>query len=342
MFNHSLKFIFPGLLALYSFLNIWFLDGDRLSQAELPLNITFSLIFFISYAVWFFNAWIERFAPKRFKITHPLIIQFLLSLIAVIFITLIAVLLTGVVFGGPFSYSFQNFLLTSAFGFRINLFLNSVNAIYFFFTKYKAKEIEAQKLKVLNANAKLATISNQINPHFFFNNLSALSNLIHEDIDLADEYLLRLSNIYRYILKHNTEELISFRQELEFLKDYVALLKIRFQNALKFNFEITEECNSAFIPPAVLQLLIENVVKHNIFTNDKPMEVWVCAKDEECKIKNQKQEKVDKSYSSGIGLQNIRDRYKFLGKEIEIIDTGSYFEVKLPLIKSHENPSSRR
>jgi two-component system LytT family sensor kinase len=342
MFNHRLKFLFPGILGLYSFLNILLLDGDRLYQAELPVNVAFILIACIVYSVWLSNAWIEKYVPKLSRKIHPLFIQFGLSLVAVTIISLLSVLITGYWLGGPFSYSSQNFLLTSAFGFRINLFLNTLNAIYFFFKKFKAKELEAEKLKTLNANAKLATINNQINPHFFFNNLSALSNLMHEDIDKADLYLLKLSNIYRYILKNNTQELTTLEKELNFLKDYIDLLSMRFQDALIFKKEINSSFLQYQIPPAVLQLLVENVVKHNIFTVQHPMEVSLVIEGNKCIIKNELRKKEDKSYSTGVGIQNIIDRYKFLGKKIEVIQTSDFFQVNLPLIDPNENTGSRR
>lgn len=342
MFNHKFRFGFPGILAIYSFFNILLLDGDRLYQVELPLDAAFILIAFICYAVWFSNAWIEKKLVNLFNKVHPLILQFGFSLIAVTLISLLAVSVTGAVLGGPFSYSSQNFLLTSAFGFRINLFLNTLNAIFFFFKKFKLKEIETERLKTLNANAKLKTINNQINPHFFFNNLSALSNLMHQDIAMADRYLLKLSNIYRYILKNNALELIPIEEELDFLDDYIDLLSMRFQDALLFKKEIDQNLLNRSIPPAVLQLLVENVVKHNFFTAKDPMEVLIKVEDEKCVIKNKMQLREDKSYSSGIGLQNIIDRYKFLGREIEVSKLTDHFQVTLPLIQDDKNSDSRR
>lgn len=340
MFNHKYRLVFPGLLGLFSFFNILLLDGDRLYQAELPVDATFVLIFGISYAVWFSNSWIEKlFVPKLKKI-QPLLVQFAASLVAVTLISLIAVGITSAVYGGPFSYSTQNLLLTSAFGYRINLFLNILNAVFFFAKKLREKELEAEKLKTLNANAKLETINNQLNPHFFFNNLSALSNLMHHDIALADLYLQKLSNIYRYILKNSSNELIPFREEFWFLNDYIDLLGIRFQSALTFKKEIDDFYSEYALPPAVLQLLVENVVKHNFFTSSHPMEVLIKVEDAHCTIRNKKQGKLEKSFSSGVGLKNIMERYRFLGREIEIIDEADFFQVTLPLIQSHESSNS--
>jgi two-component system LytT family sensor kinase len=342
MFDHRYKFVFPGLLAVYSFLNIQLLDGDRLFQAEIESSKLFYLIFFLCYAVWLANWLIEKYALKKFEKHHPLLIQFGCSLVAVSLISLISVYATGLFFGDPYSYSMTNLLLTSGFSFRINLFLNSINAIYFFSKKLKEKAVEAERLQTLNMSAKLESLNSQINPHFFFNNLSALSALIHEDVKLADAYLQKLSTIYRYILNNKDKELVSLREELNFLKNYVALLSIRFQESLSFKIEVDESCTNLLLPPAVLQLLVENVVKHNYFTISEPIEVLIHADCDYIIIRNKKQLKDAVDFSTGIGLQNISDRYRFLGSEINVMNAEGYFEVKLPLIKTYENRNHRR
>jgi hypothetical protein len=132
MFSHRYKFIYPGLLGLYSFFNILILDGDRLFQAALPKNQLFPLIIILSYLVWFANYFIEKNTLPLFKKVHPLAVQFLSSFVLISGLALISVKSTGLIFGGPFDLTKQNFLLTLGFLFRVNLFLNCVNAIYYF------------------------------------------------------------------------------------------------------------------------------------------------------------------------------------------------------------------
>ncbi|MFN3800530.1 sensor histidine kinase [Belliella pelovolcani] len=340
MFNGPYKFLFPGLLAVYSFINIKVLDGDRLYQADLPLDKLFYIIFILCYAVWFVNAFIEKYNTNiKIKI-QPLLLQFGFSIIGVFFISLSSIIITEAALGEPFSYSFQNLLLTSGFAFRINLFLNCINAILYFSKRYKEKAVEAEKLHSLNVEAQLVSLNSQINPHFFFNNLSTLSSLIHEDPKLADEYLQKLSTIYRHILSTRDKELIPLKEELAFLDNYISLLSIRFQKSLKFSKNISSECKDLLLPPSVLQLLVENVVKHNYFTEKEPLTVTITSDCEQIKIHNKKQKKDVVEYSSGIGLQNISERYSFLDKKIVIIDEKEYFQISLPLI--HEDSNSRR
>lgn len=342
MFNNRFKFILSGLLGLYSFWNIVTLEGDRLFQADLPTKDLFVVIVILSYAVWFANWTIEKFIISKITALQPLVSQFLVSLIFVSIIVFCSVEITGLIFGGPFGLSFQNLLLTIGFTLRINLFLNCVNAIYFFNKKFNEKSVETEKLKTLNTQAKLESINTQLNPHFFFNNLSALSVLIHEDVDQADAYLQRLSIIYRYILTNKNQELVTVAEEIEFLKSYLDLLEIRFKNSLSFDLQLTSDCPERMIPPAVLQLLVENAVKHNYFTLKEPLEIRVKVSCEQIEIFNKKQIKINTEKSTGIGLQNISDRYRFLNLSILVEDRQDSFRVILPLIETDEHTFSRR
>ncbi len=342
MFSHRFKFIFPGLLAVYSFWNIITLEGDRLFQADLSEGKLFTVIFLLSYAVWFSNFAIEKFMLPISQKFHPLISQFIASIFAVSAIALISVQLSGFFFGGAFNFTLQNFLLTIGFTLRINLFLNCLNAIYFFNKKLGEKALEAEKLKTLTYEAKLQAVNSQLNPHFFFNNLSALSSLIHQNVHQADEYLLRLSKIYRYILANQSRELVSLEEELDFLQDYISLLTIRFKDSLSFDLVLDKNCVGMMIPPAVLQLLVENVVKHNYFTVKDPLEIKLVSDCKNLQISNKKQPKLPTDISTGIGLQNISDRYKFLYLAVIIEDDPDLFKVVLPLIKADEYTFSRR
>ena len=342
MFHHRYNFIFAGLLGMYSFWNIVTLEGDRLFQAELPSQDLFYVVIFLAYAVWYANLGIEKFILSRVKVVYPLLLQFASSLVVVALIALISVEITGIIFGGPFTFSFQNFVLTLGFTFRINLFLNCVNAIFFFNRKFNEKALEAEKLKTLSTQAKLESINTQLNPHFFFNNLSALSVLIHEDVNQADAYLQRLSIIYRYILNNQQQELVTISEELDFLKNYIELLSIRFKDSLTFKMELDVTGTAKSIPPAVLQLLVENVVKHNYFTIKEPLQVHIKSDHEQIEVFNLKQPKNVLEESTGIGLQNISDRYRFLNLSIQVEDSLDSFKVILPLIETDEHTFSRR
>ena len=336
MFDHKYKYVFALGLGVYSFLNIYFLDGDRLFAAKLEATPLIVLILLLCLAVWMINWGVQVFLSGKSTTFHPLILQFASSATVVVLLSFLSSEISGAILGGSYSFSLQNFLLTLAFTSRVNLFLNSIHAIYFFSEKLKLKAVETEKLRSLTTEAKLDSINSHLNPHFFFNNLSALSVLIHQDVQLADRYLQKLSEIYRYILNNRNNELVKLDQELLFLKNYLELLSIRFDQAIQFRLEIDPELSQAFVPPAVLQLLVENVVKHNYFTQKEPLEVRIFSEGKSLNIWNKKQVKPVVDYSTGIGLQNISDRYKFLNQSIRIVNQSDHFLVEIPLIYEQE------
>mgnify|MGYP006193953637 FL=1 len=336
MFSTKYRYAFAAGLGVYSFLNIYFLDSDRLFAVKLEATPLFILILLLCISVWIINWGIQSYFSGKNARFHPLILQFGSSAVGMVVLSFISSEISGAVLGGPFSFSLQNFLLTLAFTSRINLFLNSVNAIYFFSEKLKQKALETEKLRSLTSEAKLESINSHLNPHFFFNNLSALSVLIHQDVKLADRYLQKLSEIYRYILNNRNNELVKLEQELLFLKNYLDLLTIRFDQSIRFQVDIEAEFNELLIPPAVLQLLVENVVKHNYFTQKEPLEVKIFSEGKALKIWNKKQIKEVVDDSTGIGLQNISERYKFLRRRIRIENQTDHFLVEIPLIDVQE------
>jgi LytS/YehU family sensor histidine kinase len=264
---------------------------------------------------------------------HPLISQFVSSIIAVMIISVTSVLLTSSFLGQPFDFIQKNVMLTAGFNFRVNLFLNTINAVYFFNKKYREKELETEKLKSSTISARYEVLNNQINPHFLFNNLNTLSTLIRTDTKKADLFLQKLSDIYRYLLKTNEDELVRLKDELNFLNDYIELLQIRFGDAIKINMSIDEGLHETMVPPTVLQLLVENVVKHNYFTEKQPVNVTIENSGNTILVANTLQKKEAIETSFGIGLKNISERYRFFDKDIDVQDKDeSFFKVAIPVI----------
>ncbi|MGY6559873.1 MAG: sensor histidine kinase [Nitritalea sp.] len=343
MFSHNYRWLFILFLTAFSFLNIWLLDGDRLTLVEvqaLPLGL---LVFLAVTYVWEGNRLLQRYLVHKPTGFHVLVNQFLASLLLTGLGALFFTWASAKVYGDPFFFRVENFLLIAGFMYRVNLFLNTVHALFYVHRQYKQKALEAEKLSRLNSEAKLERLNAQMNPHFFFNNLSTLSALIQTDVDAAENYLQQLAKIYRYLLLHKDSVLVSLEDELEFMRAYLALLETRFESALQVEVRYASHLNQSLlgIPPATLQLLIENVVKHNSFTQAQPMHVLLEVGPESIKIANKKQLKPYPENSNGIGLQNIRERYQFLGHAIRVQETPEQFEVVLPMLKRHENLTYR-
>lgn len=193
----------------------------------------------------------------------------------------------------------------------------------------KTESLEKQQL--LNEVALLKT---QVNPHFLFNSLSILSSLVGLDPDLSEKFIDQLSRSYRYILEHQDHSLVKLKTELEFINSYSFLLKIRFENKFDIQFDLTEDDLENFkIAPLTLQLLIENAVKHNRMSIKEPLIIEVQVEKNMLIVKNRLQKRSSESYSSGMGLQNIKNRYALLtSKPVWAGEHDGTFMVKVPLL----------
>ncbi|GEP97434.1 sensor histidine kinase [Chitinophaga cymbidii] len=208
------------------------------------------------------------------------------------------------------------------------------NGIILYYKRWKEYQVQTERLMRENIQAKYDALRNQIEPHFFFNSLSVLTNLVYKSADLSAEYITQLAKIYRYILDKKFENLVSIQTELDFLESYLFLISIRHQNSIVFSEEIEEKVKEkGMIPPATLQMLVENAIKHNRFSSNDPLKITIKSEDGFLLISNPLKTKALREMSPGIGLDNIRKRYELASNSsIEILESVDYFIVKIPII----------
>lgn len=200
-------------------------------------------------------------------------------------------------------------------------------------TKKNKAETEYQKLKVMNLEAQKKVLIQQLQPHFLFNALSTLKSLIREDQEQAEEYSVKLSEFLRYSINFQSNELVTLKEELRFSLDYIELQKVRFGDALICEIQIPEEITNCKLPAFALQTLIENAIKHNSFTEKKPLNIKITAVNSRIRISNNKSPK-PLLQASGTGLANLNERYKITSNySIEVVNNDNDFTVYLNLIE---------
>jgi sensor histidine kinase YesM len=194
-------------------------------------------------------------------------------------------------------------------------------------------EVTQQRIIAGTANAKFETLKNQIDPHFLFNSLNVLSSLIEENPDNAQRFTTSLSKIYRYVLEQKDKELVSVEDELSFAKTYMNLLKMRFENSLFYELPTTNINPDAKVVPLSLQLLLENTVKHNVVSEQKPLHIRIYVDGDYLAIQNDYQKKEVIQNRQGVGLQNIVDRYGIITNRNVLIEQNEQtFTVKIPIL----------
>ena len=206
---------------------------------------------------------------------------------------------------------------------------------YFFHQNRKSRKmlLENQQLRTENIINQYEALKSQLNPHMLFNSLNTLYLLIRESPDKARHYLEELSKVMRYTLQDNESHSVTLREEMDFVKSYMYLLQVRYEENLQFDIRISPELLSCKLPPMALQLLIENAVKHNEISNRRPLTVLVKAEGDTVEVSNPLQPKRGGTAGMGIGLANLAKRYQLLyKKEVSVQEENNRFTVILPLI----------
>lgn len=204
-----------------------------------------------------------------------------------------------------------------------------------FYTMLQRSEAEKAHLERQNVESQLEGLRNQVNPHFLFNSLNTLTFLIPEDSAKAVNFVQKLSRVYRYVLESRDAKVIALSEELEFLQSYIFLLKERFGDNLNVCINEVNTKSDAAIIPLSLQMLFENAIKHNVISAGKPLEIQVFTENGHLVVRNNLQRKNQVMHSTGVGLQNIIDRYRmFSNKAVKVETTDAFFSVSLPDRKS--------
>ena len=207
--------------------------------------------------------------------------------------------------------------------------------VYVLNSKQQAVVMENERLKNENLTTRYNMLVGQINPHFFFNSLNSLAMLVREKHDeKALTYIDQLSYTFRYIIQNGQSTLMTLDEELKFVEAYSYLFKIRYADKLFFDIDIEEKYRTWTLPALSLQPLIGNAVKHNTITRSKPFHISIRTENGWLVVSNPKVPKLEPEPSTGIGLENLRNRWHLItGRDIAIIDTDKEFVVRMPLQK---------
>lgn len=212
------------------------------------------------------------------------------------------------------------------------LLVVAANGVRIFFRHWNAAQQLTADLQQATVRANYEALKNQVNPHFLFNSLSALTTLIYQDPDVAADFVTQLAKVYRYVLESQRQELVPLATELEVVRAYAFLLTTRHGASLELDLDLPPATGPEALPPLSLQMLIENAVKHNRLSPEQPLRVHVTRTADALVVSNNVQPRSTPEPSTGLGLANIRQRYALLGpRPVEVTATAASFTVTLPL-----------
>ena len=277
---------------------------------------------------------LDSFFTNRFSVKR-LIAGFLGSFIVSLVVIFLLHVFEEVIYNGnSFDYFLANEKPSNYLGSIIITFFVTLSVYAISFYKaYNENKVKEQKIIAGTANAKFESLKNQIDPHFLFNSLNVLSSLIEENPENAQRFTTSLSKIYRYVLEQKDKELVSVDEELAFAKTYMNLLKMRFENSLFYDLPATAINPEAKVVPLSLQLLLENTVKHNVVSEQRPLHIRIYVEGDYLAVQNDYQKKEVLQERQGVGLQNIINRYGIITKrKVLIAQNEKTFTVKIPIL----------
>jgi hypothetical protein len=332
------------MIPVTSFIIPFVFSGLRFQHPPYFTGRVFITTFICTAAIWIGNRYIMTWARTKYPQFSDVRKRLLIQSAVMLGYTLIATNLLGYLLrdfcglqtGYHPGMTYYDFVINSN---NAAIFSTlTVVAIYesiYFMNELRESITEKEMLKRESLQAQLNALKTQVNPHFLFNNLNTLTSVIPDNPAQAIDFVQQLSKVYRHILEVKDERTIPLKEELDVLRAYAFLLKTRFCNSLDINIDVAEEKMQKKIVPLSLQLLMENAIKHNIVSSEKPLTIDVYAVNGTLVVSNTLQKKNQVFESTGIGLDNIRNRYKLLGdKVVGVTESSTSFTVSIPLIEN--------
>lgn len=219
-----------------------------------------------------------------------------------------------------------------------SMFVTTVVYVVLVARRKDAIDLKTHQESAHQAISSFESLKNQLDPHFLFNSLSVLTALIEENPEKAQKFTIALSKIYRYVLDQKDKNWVEVNEELHFARLYMLLMQMRFEKGLSITYPEENECAQFQMIPLSLQLVLENVIKHNIVSEQEPMHIVIEIKNDEIIVQNTLQRKTHFKSSQGVGLENIRQRYALLTtRKMSVQLTDQWYIVRLPLLQVHSN-----
>lgn len=305
-----------------------------------PKYYIFQLLsfFVLSIVLWEGNRWITIFLNKHVKWQDNASIRVLIQIaINLVFTTWATYFYSKWLYyyiyneAYPIEIIFKQFLFITII---ISLLYNAIYSGEYFFKKWKRTLIEAEELKRQNLIAKYESLKDLINPHFLFNSLNTLIGLINEDKKVAIQYGEYFAKVYRYLLDHKDDKVVTLSEEMDIIKKLIFLFKARHGNSFDVKINVEPHLLTKLIAPLTLQMLLENAIKHNIISKESPLLIEIVSEnDNYLVVRNNLQKKNRLGETTKLGLSTIKKRYQFITKnEVTVLESKDEFIVKIPLI----------
>lgn len=336
------RIVFHAGLFLFSLLAAMWMKYSQTGNPFVPETILATIIIFVTSVLTGYLA--HYFIQRGNRLSHHdlnkrIVPAFLVFLVCVVLIANLTVTLAVFFWYLILGIDLQVFL-SNLFAYELSFVNKSLTVwlvaftIVFFYLLWRKSASKEQVLREENLRYRYNTLKAQVNPHFLFNSLSTLSELIYEDTGRADSYIQQLSKVYRYILENGDTDLVPLTEELAFVQQYFGLQQERAKGKICLEVNIPDAEKYKIIPVS-LQVLVENALKHNAYSEEAPLQIDITMHEGSVVVTNRLQKKGIMEPSHGTGLSNLAERVKLVtGRDLSYKGQDRHFMVSMPVISA--------
>lgn len=325
------------LIAICSFATFMFAGNQMFSNFRIYSNsVLYSFI--VGLSIWKGNQILGYLMNKRFPWDKEPTSTLFYHLSASVIFTIIDIIVANyLVFKYIYNINvfddFPRYFRFAIVTLGISMLIITIIYLKHFFLSWRKSLIREAEFKRETLALQYETLKSYVNPHFLFNSLSVLSSLVEKDIVKSQRFIKQLSDIYRYVLEQKDKELVDLSTEMAFARSFIDLHKIRHGESLRVDVDVDNL--SGYIMPLSTQILLENAFKHNVISEEEPLEVKVWREDDYIIVQNRLQQRNTINQTGGIGLETIKKRYEILSsKPLFVSDENLFFTVKIPILNS--------
>jgi sensor histidine kinase YesM len=341
--RYALGLVVCSVLGLFIFFFLFYTQTGIFPDQKFFIELTASIVTanFIGFILYKINIQLDKIISWRerasLRLLTGIISNYLItSVLGLSIIGALIVYRNEIEFIEIFSQFRESIVKAAIIVLCIILIYSVIHMTLFSYHEYSVVQIEKVKLERKQIALQFEALRNQLSPHYLFNCFNTISSLVYKDTELAETFIRGLAQTYQYVMMNNENQLVKVSGEIEFVKSYYYLMKVRFDNSIDLSIRISEAVSSTLIPLLTFQILVENAIKHNIFSKDAPLKIEINSINEkEILISNNILGQPKKVTSFKVGLENITRRYNFFTNRPIQIDKGSEeFKVILPVIET--------
>lgn len=330
--KYFLRIIITLIIAVMGWLVRWMMVPEMLLWQHLLATVAFIVVIQVVWEIFErMHNLLNRWMPFSNYLYSRLVLQLTIGILILLGVRYITTYLVE----AWLPFKLDNIVLTMMLVANIGIAI-AINMIFIsghFIQQWKEELTRVANVQMEKAQMQYHHLKNQVNPHFLFNALTSLDTLVKTDSELASQYINHLSKVYRYVLEHKENEVVSLDAELDFIHHYISLQRIRFRKGLMIGMRISPEAKEKGIVMVTVQMLIDNAIKHNEVNEQRPLTIQIYDRDDFLVATNNKQRKVTMEPSTRQGLKQLTELYAYLTeKPIRILDSETSFTIEIPFL----------